>query len=307
MREPFTWHVACETVRTEMSKNHHDSIFRTVFSNPKYARKLLELAANRNESLRNLLSLINLETLRQIPGDAPREGLGGNADVAFHVNLLNGNEELLVGILLEHKSFPDYGVREQLLKYYIEVMQQRDASVPMVAVVVYNGSERWTSLGVPYRKYPGYFQEVGLPFKVEFIDIGDEISVEEFNNLDPLMKLVLVAMRYVFDTLGMKEKFSSILKDFIRAPSAESRRIVEELVVYLKNVLPTADKEALVDTLEALQNKGYESIADAERKEIERKVLENTREIAKKMRDHGDAIDYIASVSGLSEEDIRTL
>lgn len=290
-----------------MSINHHDSIFRTVFSNPKYARKLLELAANRNDSLRNLLGLINLETLRQIPGDAPREGLGGNADVAFHVNLLHCNEKLLVGILLEHKSFPDYGVREQLLKYYFEVMQQRDASVPMVAIVVYNGSEHWTTLGVPFRRYPKYFQEIGLPFKVEIIDIGDEISMEEFNNLDPLMKLVLVAMRYVFDTLGMKEKFSSILKEFVRTPSTESRRVVEELVVYLKNVLPTADREALVDTLEALQNKGYESIADAERKEIERHVQETKCEIAKKMLDHGDAIDYIASVSGLSEEDVRNL
>lgn len=288
-------------------KKHHDTFFRTVFSNPQYVKKLLELAAKRNESLRNLLGLINLETLRQVPGDATREGLSGNADLAFHANLLKGKRELLVGVLLEHKSFPDYGIRHQLLKYYYEVMSQRNADIPMVAIVVYNGSVRWKSLGRPYRKYPRYFQEVGLPFKVEFIDIGDEITVGEFDQLEPILKLSLVAMRYVFDTFGMKEKFSSILAEVIKTPQAESRRIVEELVVYLKELLSNSEKEKLVDTWEVLQNKGYESIADAERKEIAKAVLENTREMARKMLSRGVSVEDVAQISGMTEEEIRSL
>lgn len=215
-----------------MTIHKHDNFVRTVFSNPKRARKLLQLAAKKNKRLQQLLSLINLDSLRQIPGDAPREGLSGNADVAFHANLANSNEELFVGIVFEHKSFPDYGIRDQLLKYYFEVMEQKSPGIPMVAIVVYNGKERWNSLPTPYPDYPEYFREVGLPFRVEFIDIGTEISAEEY------------------------------------------RKVIEEVIVYLKNALDAKDKEVLVDTLEALRNKGFVSIADAERMEIEKAVAE---------------------------------
>lgn len=257
-----------------MTIHKHDNFFRTVFSNPKRARKLLQLAAKKNKQLQQLLSLINLDSLRQIPGDAPREGLSGNADVAFHANLANSNEELFVGIVFEHKSFPDYGIRDQLLKYYFEVMEQKSPGIPMVAIVVYNGKERWNSLPKPYPDYPEYFREVGLPFRVEFIDIGTEISAEEFNELEPEMKLAMVAMKYVFDALGMRDKFSRIVAELVRSPREEYRKVIEEVIVYLKNALDAKDKEVLVDTLEALRNKGFVSIADAERMEIEKAVAE---------------------------------
>ena len=283
-------------------KRRHDNFFRTIFSEPKYARKLLQLAAKKNESLAHLLSLINLETLRQIPGDAPREGLGGNADVAFHVNLQDSKDELFVGIVLEHKSFPDYGIREQLLKYYFEVMEQKTAGTPMVAIVVYNGKERWQSLPKPYTKYPKYFQEVGLPFKVEFIDIGTEISTDEFNELEPMLKLALVAMRYVFNALGTKEKFSTIVGELIRSPRGEIRKIVEEVIVYLKDSLLKSEKEVLMDTLEALRNKGFESIADAEEKELEELRAEKAKLRAEKVRLHDEIGKMCAEIGKMNAE-----
>lgn len=250
-------------------KKKHDNFFRTVFSKPKNARKLLTLAAKKNIRLRQLLTLIDLDSLRQIPGDASREGLSGNADVAFHVNLLNRKEDLFVGLVLEHKSFYDSGLRMQLLKYYMEVIEQKSPGKPMVAIVVYNGKNTWSSLPKPFPKYPEYFQDVGLPFKVELIDIGDQISLEEFDKLDPTFKLAMVAMLYVFDSLGMKEKFTNIMVEFVRSPNEESRKVVEEVIVYLKDSLGDSEKEVLMDTLEALRNKGFVSIADAEQMEIE--------------------------------------
>jgi len=281
--------------QTRNKKRRHDNFFRTVFSNPKYARKLLQLAAKRNKRLRQFLSLVKISTLRQIPGDAPREGLGGCADVAFHVKLARSKAELLVGIVLEHKSFPDSNIRYQLLKYYFEVMEQKSPGVPMVAIVVYNGKEKWNALPKPYPSYPKYFQEVGLPFRVEFINIGDQISMKEFDNLSPEMKLALVAMRYVFDALGTKEKFSSIAEEFIHSPREECRKIIEEVFVYLRDSLQTEDKEVLMDTLEALRNKGFKSIADAEREEHQRELRNATRRIRREERKK--AAETIASMA----------
>lgn len=271
-----------------MTKKKHDNFFRTVFSKPERARKLLELASKRNERLRKLLSLLNLATLQEISGAAPREDLGGNADVAFRVNLAGdkGVANLFIGLLMEHKSYKPQKcateescsegsadgkesgltLREQLLKYYMEVMYQKVGNIPVVAIVVYSGAGIWKQLDEkPYPdKYPEYFQNVGLPFNVEFINIGDEVTAEDFDSLDPLMKLVLVAMRYAFDTMGMGKLFSKVLAEFVKTYKKGDRSVVEEILVYLRNVLQPEQKEILMDTLYERMNKGYKSIADVD-------------------------------------------
>ena len=270
-----------------MTKKKHDNFFRTVFSKPERARKLLELASKRNERLRKLLSLLNLATLQEISEAAPREDLGGNADVAFKVNLAGGKgiANLFIGLLMEHKSYKPQKcateescsegsadgrngltLREQLLKYYMEVMYQKVGNIPVVAIVVYSGAGIWKQLDEkPYPdKYPEYFQNVGLPFNVEFINIGDEVTAEDFDSLDPLMKLVLVAMRYAFDTMGMGKLFSKVLAEFVKTYKKGDRSVVEEILVYLRNVLQPEQKEILMDTLYERMNKGYKSIADVD-------------------------------------------
>ena len=130
---------------TNSQKRNHDNFFRTIFADPKNTANLISLAAKNNPNLKELLDLINLETLQEISGAATREGASGSGDLTFKVEIKNFTknkrrnhslaenekdsnskddrpDQLLVGLILEHKSYRDSKIRNQLLKYYFEVM-----------------------------------------------------------------------------------------------------------------------------------------------------------------------------------------
>jgi predicted transposase YdaD len=313
---------------TKKQKRHHDNFFRTVFSDPKNAASLLTLASKNNTHLAELLTLVNLDTLQEIPGTAPREGFSGQSDITFQVELNNSNQKahLIVGLILEHKSYRDSNVRKQLLKYFFEVMQQKIGDIPVVAIIVYNGREKWNPLNAkPYPKYPEFFQNVGLPFHLEFIDVGH--SELDLSSLDPQLALVLVAMRYAFDSFGQQEAFKEALASLLKQGNSYSS-VLEEILVYLRETLPQQEKETIMDSLEVLENKGYTSIAEAEREEwfleglLEgeakgkaegfldgeiKGINDAKREMAKAMLMEGIPIDKIRIISGLSEEEIKDL
>ena len=219
---------------TKKQKRHHDNFFRTVFSEPKNAASLLTLASKSNPHLAELLTLVNLDTLQEIPGTAPREGFSGQSDITFQVELNNSNQKahLIVGLILEHKSYRDSNVRKQLLKYFFEVMLQKIGDIPVVAIIIYNGREKWNPLNAkPYPKYPEFFQNVGLPFHLEFIDVGH--SELDLSSLDPQLALVLVAMRYAFDSFGQQAAFKEALASLLKQGNSYSS-VLEEILVYFK-------------------------------------------------------------------------
>ncbi|MBO5423391.1 MAG: Rpn family recombination-promoting nuclease/putative transposase, partial [Fibrobacteraceae bacterium] len=265
---------------TSSQKRNHDNFFRTIFADPKNTANLISLAAKNNPNLKELLDLINLETLQEISGAATREGASGSGDLTFKVEIKNPaknkrrnhshveNEidsisksnrpdQLLVGLILEHKSYRDSKIRNQLLKYYFEVMHQKAGNIPAVAIIVYNGRDKWNPLKIkPHPGYPEFFQKVGLPFRVEFIDLGREPV--DFSNLDPLLALAIAAMRMVFDAYGAEKYFKTALRRLLKSKQ-NFRSIVEEILVYLRGMLPEEEKEMIMDSLEVIQNKGYVS------------------------------------------------
>ena len=338
---------------TSSQKRNHDNFFRTIFADPKNTANLISLAAKNNPNLKELLDLINLETLQEISGAATREGASGSGDLTFKVEIKNSTksnrrnhslarnkkdsnsksnrpDQLLVGLILEHKSYRDSKIRNQLLKYYFEVMHQKAGNIPAVAIIVYNGRDKWNPLKIkPHPGYPEFFQKVGLPFRVEFIDLGREPV--DFSNLDPLLALAIAAMRMVFDAYGAEKYFKTALRRLLKSKQ-NFRSIVEEILVYLRGMLPEEEKEMIMDSLEVIQNKGYVSIADADYNrgfsageekgfstgfsegkaegfsEGEIKGITDAKlEMAKAMLVKGYPISDIAIISGLSEEEILKL
>ncbi|MBQ5612037.1 MAG: hypothetical protein IIU83_10665, partial [Fibrobacteraceae bacterium] len=84
--------------------------------------------------------------------------------------------------------------------------------------------------------------------------------------------------------------------------------------------LPQQEKETIMDSLEVLENKGYTSIAEAEREEwfLEgeakgfldgeiKGINDAKREMAKAMLLKGYPISDITIISGLSEQEIKGL
>ena len=49
---------------------------------------------------------------------------------------------------------------------------------------------------------------------------------------------------------------------------------------------------------------GYKSIAEVEEEEMEAKLTERNREVARKMLDYGDPIEKISIITGIPEDEI---
>ena len=142
----------------------HDSFFRSVFKKLEHAAELLRFAARKNESLAEFLKTVDLSTLTEISESFSDTESFGYADLAFTVRIANHgtapnlqSTDLLVGILEEHKSAKDPTVVKQLINYWFHIMVKNQKNVPTVAIVFYNGKDRWKlDAKTMFPQYPKY-------------------------------------------------------------------------------------------------------------------------------------------------------
>ena len=338
---------------TETARTPHDSYFRSVFKAPDRAAELLRLVARNNKSLAEFLKTVDLSTLTEISESFSDTETFGYADLAFTVRIAgeeientgeNGENEkegekkkrsadLLVGILEEHKSSKDSNVVAQLVKYWYHIMVKNQRNIPTVAIVFYNGRERWNlDVRTMFPDYPEYYHRIGLPFVLELVDIGDSFSTDEIRDISPKIALALVAMKYVFHGEKMQRHLRTAVKMLKELPRDEAENFLTETFLYLKKLLPKEEKEEFkMDFIKTSEAYGYETIADAEEKALAAKYEEGrdegigigmergreegllegdiiaSRRIAKRLKDGGVALNLIMDASGLSEEEIRDL
>ena len=325
---------------TETSRTPHDSYFRSVFKAPDRAAELLRLVAKNNRSLAEFLKTVDLSTLTEISESFSDTETFGYADLAFTVRIAGeeientgGNEgekakrsaDLLVGILEEHKSSKDPNVVSQLVKYWYHIMVKTQKNIPTVAIVFYNGRERWNlDVRTMFPDYPAYYHRIGLPFVLELVDIGDSFSTNEIRDISPKIALALVAMKYVFHGEKMQSHLCTAVKMLKELPRDEAESFLTQTFLYLKKLLPQEEKEEFqMDFVKTSEAYGYETIAEAEEKALAAKYEEGVgfgvekgigigmererREMAKGFRDAGISLELIARQTGLSEEEIRKL
>lgn len=103
-----------------MVKRHsHDSYVRSVLKDPARTAELLQLAARKNRNLAQFLETVRLDTLQEISEAYSDTVSHGEGDLAFTVKIASEEPrqaELLVGIIEEHKSYPDSGLIQQLVR-----------------------------------------------------------------------------------------------------------------------------------------------------------------------------------------------
>ena len=335
------------------ARTPHDSYFRSVFKAPDRAAELLRLVARNNKSLAEFLKTVDLSTLTEISESFSDTETFGYADLAFTVRIAgeeientgeNGENEkegekkkrsadLLVGILEEHKSSKDSNVVAQLVKYWYHIMVKNQRNIPTVAIVFYNGRERWNlDVRTMFPDYPEYYHRIGLPFVLELVDIGDSFSTDEIRDISPKIALALVAMKYVFHGEKMQSHLRTAVKMLKELSHKEAESFLTQTFLYLKKILPREEKEEFkMDFIKTSEAYGYETIADAEEKTLAAKYEEGrdegigigmergreegllegdiiaSRRIAKRLKDGGVSLNLIMDASGLSEEEIRDL
>ena len=287
----------------------HDPYVRSVFKDPVRTAELLRLAARKNTNLAQFLATVNLDTLREIPGAFSDVVSFGYSDLAFTVKIDSDEPkqaELLVGILEEHKSYPESALIPQLVKYWYEIMVRDQKNIPTVAIVLYNGKDSW-KIGntTMFPNYPEYYHKIGLPFILELVDVGDIFSENEISQISPKIALALVALKYVFSGEKLKKFLKPAIAGLKSLPHAEAEDFLSKTYVYLKQWFNDDTKEQFkMDFKKCSEVYGYKSIAEVEEEELEAKLAERDREMARKMLENGIPIDKVSIITGIPEEEI---
>ena len=266
----------------------HDPYVRSVFKDPPRTAELLRLAARKNTNLAQFLATVNLNTLREISEAFSNGTSFGYGDLAFTVNIESEEPkqaELLVGILEEHKSYPESGIIPQLVKYWYEIMVRNQKNIPTIAIVLYNGKDFWKiEKEVMFPNYPEYYHRIGLPFILEVVDISDIFSEDEISKISPKIALALVALKYVFSGDKLKKYLKPAIAGLKALPKDEAEDFLTQTFIYLKYWFKgEAQEQFKMDFKNCSEVYGYKSIAEVEEEEHAEKL----QGIAKAMFDAG--------------------
>lgn len=293
-------------------KFSHDPYVRSVLKDPARTAELLRLASRKNNNLAQFLTTVNLDTLQEISGAFSDTVSHGDGDLAFTVKIASDEPkqaELLVGIIEEHKSYPEAGIIPQLVKYWFQIMVRNQKNIPTVAVVLYNGKEPWhIEKEVMFPNYPKYYHKIRLPFLLELIDVSDIFEDNEIPQISPKIALALVALKYVFNGEKLKKHLKAAMAGLKSLPREEAEEFLSQTFVYLKQWFNGDAKEQFkMDFKKCSEVYGYKSIAEVEEEELAEKIAQRDRDWIKAMINLGDSNEKIAAVSNYPEEIIQKI
>ena len=290
------------------NKFTHDPYVRSVLKDPARTAELLRLAARKNSNLAQFLATVNLDTLQEIPGAYSDTVSFGYSDLAFTVKVESDESkqaELLVGILEEHKSYPDYSLIPQLVKYWYEIMVRNQKNIPTIAIVLYNGQDSWKiEKQVMFPNYPEYYHKIGLPFILEVVDVSDIFSDDEISKISPKIALALVALKYVFSGDKLKKYLKPAIAGLKSLPKSEAEDFLAQTYVYLKYWFKDEAKEQFkMDFKKCSEVYGYKSIAEVEEEEL----AEHDKKIAKGLIADGVSDEIVMRRFNYTEDKISQL
>ena len=160
-------------------KNPHDVFFRSVFSTIEKIKRLLKTILPKD-----ILDLFDLSTLKIEPNVIVKKS-EIRADMVLSVMLKSFKKKARIILILDHKSWPDKDVIQQLKRYQLMIVNEhcRDKGEilsPVLCVIFYHGNRRW--------KTP-------LSLHEDWISRG-LFSKEDFKKLSPYL---MNFRPYVFD------------------------------------------------------------------------------------------------------------
>lgn len=293
-----------ERVTSTTKKFPHDPYVRSVLKDPARTAELLRLASRKNSNLTQFLATVNLDTLQEISEAFSDTVTHGDGDLAFTVKIASDEPkqaELLVGIIEEHKSYPETGIIPQLVKYWFQIMVRNQKNIPTIAIVLYNGKDPWRiEKETMFPNYPEYYHKIGLPFLLELIDVSDIFEDEEIPRISPKIALALVALKYVFNGEKLKKHLKAAMAGLKSLPREEAEEFLSQTFVYLKQWFNGDAKEQFkMDFKKCSEVYGYKSIAEVEEEEIKLKMVDAMLAMPK-LTD-----EDISVVSGLPQEEIQ--
>ena len=310
-------------------QNPHDKFFKAVISQLGYAKELISIKLSKE-----MKTQLDWERLRQEPGSFIDEDYKEHfTDALFSIPYRNKEKEVLIGILVEHKSHPDPKVFSQLLRYQSNIYASL-SKMPILIQLFYHGQKKWDlplsffeSLNLDDEDKELFRGNV-LDFQYQLVDL----SSEEYTHLK--LSLELRSILYVLKNiwrLHEAEYIRSFFHEFLSELRVLDNELWKKIVAYwlgfvnvqseeLLKHIPKEEEHIMKSTMTQLLEKGMErgmaegiekgmekGMEKGKAEGIEEGMERGKAEVAKAMLAEGDPASKIAKVTGLSEKEIDEL
>lgn len=293
----------------------HDSFIRAIMGNQQIALDYFRACLPQH-----ILDMLDFTTLRQLPDTYISKDLQKSiSDIVYACRKADGNEEVKISLLVEHKSYVDRHTPIQIGSYIFSglLKQIADGEKPslIIPILLYHGQAQWE-----YKTLAGLFENLEpalhdfVPdYQYIFHNLG-QIPDEDIQALhNKFLAASLLAMKYS----AWKEKLNALIPTIFTLVSETDKNLQTCLIVYtlkgnsltneqildLIAPLPIKRKEDIMDTLELFEEKGR-------KKGIEEGKREKTRDAVKNMIRQSSltneqiasimevTVDYVAEIRG---------
>ena len=286
-------------MKKKKTNRKHDPFFRYVYAVPENTRALLRLAQLKNAELRQMLSVVDMQSLELIPGSFSSVKEWGYSDLAFKA-CYNDGSEFFVGILLEHKSYRERDILSQIYEYTFQVMVNKNATdfrwFHTKAIIIYNGQKNWDPPAEFRKKHGSKLSGKKLPFECVFVNLASVSDRACFAEPNVEAAVGALVMKHAFDADGLKMICGELVKMLSRMVNSARATLAEKIVVYLGEYLDKDVVEELRMQMSIGQALGIKTAGDRLRA-AERAALRRGRMREREKIDERDSkrVEYLRS------------
>ena len=319
-------------------KNSHDVFFRSIFSTTEKVEKLLSTILTKD-----ILDIFDLSSLKIEPSVVVKKS-EMRADMVLSVMLKDSNQRTKIILILDHKSWPDKDVIQQLQKYQLMIVNEHrrnknEFPFPVLCVIFYHGNKRWKSPSSLQEDWVsrGFFSEDAIKklspylmnFKPYLFDLSKfDISKQAIDS----MKSILYALEDIWllkrcrsrreRKLVLYKILSSVKKDL----KNESKQYKIDVLLAIKQYFMDYDsqineglfKESSKEVTEKLGGENimeeldytmasviHKARQEAIKEGREEGIQEKQKEITLKLLKADMSVEKVSEITGLSKQEIQ--
>lgn len=243
-------------------QNPHDRFFKETWTDPEVAKDFLQTYLPQG-----ILSAIDLDTLEICRDSFVTEELSEYfSDIFYRVEA--GQKTGFIYFLFEHKSYPDGGIRLQLLGYMLEIWRQYRKEIrsgklpPVVPLVMYHNEKEWvvdTSFSSAVYIPNESFLEFIPDFRFILYDLS-RYSDEEIRG-EVLLKVALLIMKHISDR-ELAPKLPGIFELLAELLAKDTGlKYLETLLKYILSGTEYVDEKDLASALRQVAGQSGEEMA----------------------------------------------
>ena len=312
----------------------HDVFFRSFFSSTERIGRLLKTILPKD-----ILDLFDLPTLKIEPSVVVKKS-EIRADMVLSIMLKNFKKKVKVILILDHKSWPDKNVIQQLQKYQLMIVNAHCKSksklpFPVLCIIFYHGDKRWNNPSSLHEDwvFRGLFSKKDFkklsPYLMNFRPYVFDLSKFDIpKQAMDSMKSILYALEDIWSLRKCKNRkerkavLCKILLSVKKDLKYESKQYRMDVLLAIKQYFMDYDSQIDEDLFkeaskEVAEKLGGENIMEEldytmagviqkkVKEQVKEQVQESQKKITLRLLKTDMSVEKVSEITGLSKQEIR--